>query len=495
MRYRLAKTSLCLILLSLCAAVPATQPVPITITKSGTYGGAPDEPVSVTNVTINAPLNSNVVLTYLNYDNLVVVNPCYITVRDCKDSGAEPTYASAIWRLQGLIFEHNEVHGRCLIVRDFSGKAESVSICYNDFIDVNGATGPTTRDKVSAIQIAGGLRVPDMKILYNRITNHRGASAGEDQISFEGGSGGTLGHPALVQRNLVDGAFNWPVITQTEWTKGVHFSGSGIMAYDPGSAASLSAGVDLDISFNTVCASENQGIACAGGFGLTKIKGLSIHDNRVVNDGTSTPFASYGIQVWNWSNKTPGNLFGTNTAVYGNTSCTFINGRRSDFAIAPSALQTPPNLAITDTEASARAAWAADVAANGIVIGPRPAPPKPASESQPVVMIGNSSIVKPSTGTAAINFTVTLTEPAASAVTINYGTVAVTASSGAGDYVGIPSGTLTIPVGKTTGTISVQVKGNSLDDESKTFQVKITSAVGAQLGTVVGTGTITGIAR
>src|SRR5262249_11741764 len=53
------------------------------------------------------------------------------------------------------------------------------------------------------------------------------------------------------------------------------------------------------------------------------------------------------------------------------------------------------------------------------------------------------------------------------------------------------SGTLTIPAGSTSGTITVNVTGDVLYEVSETFSVKLSGAVNASIGTATAVGTIT----
>jgi hypothetical protein len=75
------------------------------------------------------------------------------------------------------------------------------------------------------------------------------------------------------------------------------------------------------------------------------------------------------------------------------------------------------------------------------------------------------------TTTSTYNFKVSLSKPAASAVTVNYTTVAATALANA-DFVPA-SGTLTIPANQNSGTISVQVTGDSTRKDNQWFYVQL----------------------
>lgn len=89
-------------------------------------------------------------------------------------------------------------------------------------------------------------------------------------------------------------------------------------------------------------------------------------------------------------------------------------------------------------------------------------------------------------------FTVTLSAPSASTVTVNYATANGTAKGGNGknsDFVH-QSGTLTFSPGQTTKQISVTIKNNSVSEPNETFFVNLSSPVGATITDSQGLGTI-----
>ncbi len=92
--------------------------------------------------------------------------------------------------------------------------------------------------------------------------------------------------------------------------------------------------------------------------------------------------------------------------------------------------------------------------------------------------------------TTAFNFTVNLTSPATSAVTIGYQTSDGSATTADNDYVA-DTNTIIIPISGTSGVISVAVNGDNKFEPNETFAVTLTSATNATLGaTVASTGTI-----
>lgn len=90
--------------------------------------------------------------------------------------------------------------------------------------------------------------------------------------------------------------------------------------------------------------------------------------------------------------------------------------------------------------------------------------------------------------TTPLQFTVQLSHPTGTAVTVNYATADGTANAGS-DYQAA-SGSLTIPAGSTTGTITVQVIGDANVEPDETFTVRLTNSSGATISVPTATGTI-----
>ena len=112
----------------------------------------------------------------------------------------------------------------------------------------------------------------------------------------------------------------------------------------------------------------------------------------------------------------------------------------------------------------------------------------PAEEGIPSVSIDDVSVAEGNAGLAGAVFTVTLSEPASEDVTVNYVTADGTASAGA-DYVA-DSGTIAIPVGLSSATVTVSVIGDTATEPDETFQVNLSQAAGATIGDGQGVGTI-----
>ncbi len=85
-------------------------------------------------------------------------------------------------------------------------------------------------------------------------------------------------------------------------------------------------------------------------------------------------------------------------------------------------------------------------------------------------------------------FTVTLSAASSFAVSVNFSTAAGTATAGS-DFT-TTSGTLNIPAGATTGTITVPLLLDAVADGGETFNVNLTMPVNATIGDAQGLGTI-----
>ncbi len=102
-------------------------------------------------------------------------------------------------------------------------------------------------------------------------------------------------------------------------------------------------------------------------------------------------------------------------------------------------------------------------------------PPPVASVESKIVAEGNS-------GTQATTIMVSLNQSSSLPVTVRYQTKAITAFAGA-DFVGA-TGVLTIPPGALSGTFTVSVAGDMLDEDDETFTVELLSPVNATISSV-----------
>jgi predicted extracellular nuclease len=112
-------------------------------------------------------------------------------------------------------------------------------------------------------------------------------------------------------------------------------------------------------------------------------------------------------------------------------------------------------------------------------------------DAYPVLSIGNASVIEGHSGTALLNFPLTLTGPApAGGVTFTVNTTDGTALGGS-DFVAIVNGSGGVAAGQTSGTLSVTVNGDTVAEANETFTVTLSASINAALGTATATGTIT----
>ena len=108
----------------------------------------------------------------------------------------------------------------------------------------------------------------------------------------------------------------------------------------------------------------------------------------------------------------------------------------------------------------------------------------------PTLSIANASVTEGNSGTASLNFTVTLSTQASDNVDVAYSTSNGSATAGT-DYTAVSNGILTIPAGSTSATIAVTVQGDTDIESNETFTLTLSGpSANAALDTAVATGTI-----
>ena len=117
----------------------------------------------------------------------------------------------------------------------------------------------------------------------------------------------------------------------------------------------------------------------------------------------------------------------------------------------------------------------------------------------PTLWIANSQRVEGNDGAASIDFTITLSQAAAQDVTVDYATSDGTAVSAENDYVPT-TGTLVIPAGQTSATVSVPVNGDVRLEPDESFFVNLSNPTNATIsgnqaiGTILNDESSTGVA-
>jgi hypothetical protein len=92
------------------------------------------------------------------------------------------------------------------------------------------------------------------------------------------------------------------------------------------------------------------------------------------------------------------------------------------------------------------------------------------------------------TGTTPFEFTVTVSGSTELAIDLTYDTADGTTDGD--DFTAVTGGTVTIPAGTGTGTITIDVLGDTVFEDDETFDVTLTGATGATIGTATATATI-----
>jgi hypothetical protein len=113
-------------------------------------------------------------------------------------------------------------------------------------------------------------------------------------------------------------------------------------------------------------------------------------------------------------------------------------------------------------------------------------------DATPALSIADASEDEGNSGNSPLAFTVTLSAPSASTVTVNYATANGTATAGtfgSADYVAT-NGTLTFSPGTTTQTIAVQIRGDATIESNETFTVNLSGASNATIIDAQAIGTI-----
>src|SRR5262249_7730948 len=117
--------------------------------------------------------------------------------------------------------------------------------------------------------------------------------------------------------------------------------------------------------------------------------------------------------------------------------------------------------------------------------GSTPAPPS--------ISVADVTIAEGNSGTKNATFTVTLSAPTTSTVTVNYathdGSISGASATAGSDYTAT-SGKLTFTAGQTSKTVNVAVLGDAVFESDETFYLDLSAAVGATLARGTATGTI-----
>ena len=112
-------------------------------------------------------------------------------------------------------------------------------------------------------------------------------------------------------------------------------------------------------------------------------------------------------------------------------------------------------------------------------------------DALPVLSVNNPApIDEGDSGTVTLLFTVTLSSASTDTVTVSYATADGTATTDGNDYLAA-NGTLSFAPGQTTKTVSVVVKGDSLNEAHETIQLQLSNPTNSKIAVGTGTATIT----
>ena len=106
----------------------------------------------------------------------------------------------------------------------------------------------------------------------------------------------------------------------------------------------------------------------------------------------------------------------------------------------------------------------------------------------PTFSVNDVSINEPDAATGNLTFTVRLSAPATSGITVKYATTAGTAKTPA-DFTA-KAGSLTIPAGRSSATVVVAVKGDTVREPNEAFTVNLSAPTNSGIADAAGTGTI-----
>jgi hypothetical protein len=279
---------------------------------------------------------------------------------------------------------------------------------------------------------------------------------------------GGLGAPTLAN---VDADADLEVVVGT--------SGSGVVAYElPGSAgarvlwgtgrgsyrrtgAAPDEGPPPTLTIDDVSVAEGDAGVAAATFtlSLSAPSGRTVRVGAATADGTATAGSDYRAGAWTVEIP-PGAVSGTvRVDVFGDR----VHEPDETFSVV---LSSPVNAALGDTHATGRIL----------------------NDDAPGLSIADLDAVEPPSGSRDAVFTVTLSPPSGSPVSVAYATTALTATAG-DDFTPV-SGTLVFDPGVTALPVAVPVLADALAEGMETFRVDLSAPSGAAIAWGQGTGRI-----
>ncbi len=299
-------------------------------------------------------------------------------------------------------------------------------------------------------------------VTVNFATANGSASAGSDYVS----NSGSLSFGPGQSTNTIGVLVNGDGIFESDETFFVNLSGAvgGSISDSQGVGTILNDDGQPSITIADVSLAEGNSGTTNAVFTLTlsAASGSDVTVNFATADGTAHAPTDYTTTA------------GTATISAGDTFTTFTIPVVGDTRLEP-------NEYFWVNLSGAVGATIADSQAKGTIInddGP-----------QPTLTINNVTAPEGNSGQTPFVFTVTLSAVSAVDVTVDFATANASAHAGS-DYVAT-SGQLTIPAGSLTGTITVQVNGDTVRERNESFFVRLSNAANARIVRASGTGTIT----
>src|SRR5207302_939807 len=105
------------------------------------------------------------------------------------------------------------------------------------------------------------------------------------------------------------------------------------------------------------------------------------------------------------------------------------------------------------------------------------------------ISVNDVSQAEGNTGQTDFTFTVSLTNPSAQAITVDYATQDGSATTADSDYAQ-NTGTLTFAAGETSKTVTVKVNGDTTFEPDEGFALKLSNPANATIADDTGAGTI-----
>jgi hypothetical protein len=163
---------------------------------------------------------------------------------------------------------------------------------------------------------------------------------------------------------------------------------------------------------------------------------------------------------------------GNGSGTYGPPITTTVGSDLSSLILADFNADRRPDAAVTDLDGPLK-----------VLLNDGHWPPE-----APSLRMSDASVIEGNTGTASATFALTLSYASPVDVSVHYATADITAASGI-DYTA-KSGTVVIPAGQTSATITVAVTGDRLGEADETFAINLSAATNATIGDGQGIGTI-----